>query len=91
VILRVGSKPNLVWHFWAASPRGAIPAGHFEGCMATVRVRISDGALLQVGFDHCRNPTVGYESGGNNHEAGASGWYFPSKDWQDAVFTDVRH
>jgi hypothetical protein len=46
--------------------------------------------LLQVGFDYWRNPTVGYESGGNNHEAGASDWYFPSKDSQGAVFTDIK-
>jgi len=37
------------------------------------------------------NPTIGYGSGGNDHEAGASDWYFPSTDCQDAVFTDVGH
>jgi hypothetical protein len=31
VILRVGRKPDKVWHFWAASPRAIIPAGHLEG------------------------------------------------------------
>jgi hypothetical protein len=64
VILRVGSKPDVIWHFWAASSRAAIPAGHLEGCTVKVRARISRGALLQVGFDYWRNPTIGYESGG---------------------------
>jgi hypothetical protein len=39
-------------------------------------VRISQGALLQMGFDYWRSPTMPYGSGGNNHEAGASNWYF---------------
>lgn len=90
VVLRVGSRPDRVWHFWAASPRVEIPAGHLEGCMVGVRAKISKGALLQVGFDYWRNSTVGYGSGGNNHEAGASKWYFPSAKWQDAVFSDVK-
>jgi len=37
VILAVGSRPDRVWHFWAASPRAAIPPGKLEGC--TVKVR----------------------------------------------------
>jgi hypothetical protein len=90
VILRVGQKSDRVWHFWSASPRAALPPGHLEGCTVTARVRISRGALLQMGMDYWRNPTIGYGSGGNHHEAGASNWYFPSKDWQEAVFTDVR-
>jgi hypothetical protein len=53
------------------------------------RVRISSGALLQMGMDYWRNPTIGYASGGNNHEAGCSNWYFPSDRWQEAVFTDI--
>lgn len=90
VILEVGTRPDRVWHFWAASPRAALPAGHFEGCTVKVNARISRGALLQVGFDYWRNSTVGYESGGNNHEAGASDWYFPSGKWQIATFTDIQ-
>jgi hypothetical protein len=90
-ILRVGTNPDKVWHFWAASPRVHLPAGHLEGCTVKVRARISRGALLQVGFDYWRNPTVGYESGGNSHEAGASDWYFPSDRWQFATLTDIRH
>jgi len=39
-----------------------------------------------MGMDYWRNPTIGYGSG-----AGASDWYFPSNDWQDAVFTDIRY
>lgn len=89
VILRVGTRPDRVWHFWAASPRKSLPSGHLEGCTVKARVRISHGALLQVGFDYWRNATIGYESGGNNHEAGASKWYFPSPDWQDATFSDI--
>ncbi len=54
------------------------------------RVRISKGALLQMGMDYCRNPTIGFGSGGNNHEAGASQWYFLSDDWQEAIFTDIN-
>lgn len=91
VILRVGQRPNKVWHFWAASPRAKLPPGNLEGCTVEVRAQISPGALLQVGFDYWRDATIGYDSGGNNHEAGASRWYFPSADWQEAIFTDVPH
>lgn len=91
LVLRVGTRPDRVWHFWAASPRATIPVGHLDGCTAKVRARISHGALLQVGFDYWRNSTVGYGAGGNNHEAGASRWYFPSNDWQEAVFSDIPH
>jgi hypothetical protein len=90
VILRVGQRPDRVWHFWAASPRAALPRGHLEGCTVKIRARISPGALLQVGMDYWRNPTVGYGAGGNNHEAGASNWYFPSDQWQEAIFTDIK-
>ena len=90
VILKIGLRPDRVWHFWAASPRAEIPAGHLEGCTVKARVRISRGALLQVGFDYWRNSTIGYGPGGNNHEAGASDWYFPSDNWQDATFTDIK-
>src|SRR5579864_7213995 len=27
VVLRVGSRPERVWHFWAASPRAKLPPG----------------------------------------------------------------
>jgi hypothetical protein len=90
VILGVGSRPDRVWHFWAASPRASLPPGHLEGCTVNVRVKISGGALLQVGFDYWRNSTIGYEGGGNNHEAGASDWYFPSPDWQEVKFSDIE-
>ena len=90
VVLRVGSRPDRVWHFWAASPRVAIPSGHLEGCAVTVRAKISKGALLQVGFDYWRNAAMGYGFGGNSHEAGASDWYFPSKRWQEATFSDLQ-
>ena len=90
VILNVGSRPDRVWHFWAASPRVVLAQGHLEGCTVTVRAKISKGALLQVGFDYWRDATVGYGSGGDNHEAGASGWYFPSKRWQEAIFADFK-
>jgi hypothetical protein len=90
VILKVGTHTDRVWHVWAASPRTGIPAGHLEGCTVNIRARISPGALLQVGFDYWRNPTVEYESGGNNHEAGASDWYFPSRKWQETKFSDIR-
>jgi hypothetical protein len=66
-----------------------IPAGDLQGCTVKVQAKVSRGALLQVGFDYWRNRTVGYGAGGNNHEAGASDWYFPSGDWQEAVFSDV--
>jgi hypothetical protein len=89
VVLRVGEQPDSVWHFWAASPRVVIPRGNLEGCTVKVHARISSGALLQVGMDYWRNSTVGYDAGANNHEAGASDWYFPSSDWQEATFTDA--
>jgi hypothetical protein len=90
VVLRVGEQPDRVWHFWAGSPRVTLPLGHLEGCTVVVRARISSGALLQIGMDYWRNSTVGFGSGGNNHEAGASNWYFPSPGWQEAVFTNVK-
>ena len=89
VILRVGARPDRVWHFWAASPRKTIPPGKLDGCTVKVRVKISLGALLQVGFDYWRNETVGFGAGGNNHEAGASDWYFPSEKWHEAEFSDI--
>jgi hypothetical protein len=89
VILRVGQNPARVCHFWAASSRALLPAGHLERCTVTVNAKISKGALLQVGFDYWRNSTVDYGSGGNNHEAGASQWYLPSDKWQQAIFSDI--
>jgi hypothetical protein len=90
VILKLEQRPDRVWHFWAASQRKTIPPGKLAGCTLTVRARISSGALLQVGFDYWKSPTLGYGRGGNNQEAGASDWYFPSNRWQDAVFTDIQ-
>jgi hypothetical protein len=90
VTLYVGQRPDRVWHFWSPSPRAVLPLGHLEGCTVKARVKISPGALLQIGMDYWRNPTVEYGSSGNNHEAGASDWYFPSKQWQEAIFTDRR-
>jgi hypothetical protein len=89
VMLSVGQRPDRVWHFWSASPRAALPSGNFEGCTVKARVRISAGALLQIGMDYWRTPTIAYGPGGNNHEAGASNWYFPSDQWQEATFTDI--
>jgi hypothetical protein len=89
VVLHVGRRIDRVWHFWSPSPRTALPAGSIAGCTARARVRISQGALLQMGFDYWRSPTVPYGLGGNNHEAGASNWYFPSLRWQEATFSDI--
>jgi hypothetical protein len=89
VVLRVGQRPDRVWHFWSASPRAALPSGNLEGCAVKARVKISPGALLQMGMDYWRSPTIAYGPGGNNHEAGASNWYFPSDQWQEATFTDL--
>jgi len=89
VVLRVGQRADRIWHFWAASPRAELPAGRLDGCTVRVRAKISAGALLQIGMDYWRNATVGYGSGGNNHEAGASNWYFPSDRWQEAEFSDI--
>jgi hypothetical protein len=88
-VLRVGQRPDKVWHFWPASPRQTLPPGHLEGCTVKARVKISPGALLQMGMDYWRNPTVEYGPGGNSHEAGASNWYFLSERWQEAEFTDI--
>jgi hypothetical protein len=90
VVLHVGNRPDRVWHFWAASSRRAIPQGHLEGCTVKIRAKVSNGALLQIGFDYWRDPTVAYGSGGNNHEAGASDWYFPAPEWQEATFSDIK-
>src|ERR1700687_3205702 len=89
VVLHVGERPDRVWHFWSPSPRGALPPGKLEGCTVRARVRISPGALLQMGMDYWRSPTIPYGAGGNNHEAGASNWYFHSDQWQEAMFTDI--
>ena len=89
VWLSVGQRVDRVWHFWSSSPRTNLPPGKLEGCTVKVRAKISPGALLQIGMDYWRSATVPYGSGGNNHEAGASNWYFSSPQWQDAVFTDV--
>jgi len=89
VVLAVGQRPDRVWHFWSPSDRAALPSGNLEGCTVTARVKISPGALLQMGMDYWRSPTIAYGPGGNNHEAGASNWYFPSAQWQEAVFTDI--
>ena len=88
VLLRVGQRADRVWHFWSASPRAALPQGKLEGCTVKALVKISPGALLQIGMDYWRNSTVPYAPG-NNHEGGASNWYFPSERWQEATFTDV--
>jgi hypothetical protein len=88
-VLFVGQRSDRVWHFWSPSPRAALPMGKVEGCTVRARVRISAGALLQVGMDYWRSPTIPYGSGGNSHEAGTSNWYFPSPRWQEVSFTDV--
>ena len=88
-MIRVGERTDRVWHFWSPSPRATLPPGELEGCMVKARLKISSGALLQIGFDYWRNATIGYGSGGNNHEAGVSNWYFPSSQWQEATFTDI--
>jgi hypothetical protein len=88
-VLHVGQRPDKVWHFWPVSSRAALPSGRLEGCTVKARVKVSPGALLQMGMDYWRNPTIGYGAGGNNHEAGASNWYFPSERWQEAEFTDI--
>jgi hypothetical protein len=88
-VLAVGQRGDRVWHFWSASPRAALPSGNLEGCTVKARVKISSGGLLQMGMDYWRNSSIAYGAGGNNHEAGASNWYFPSEQWQEAVFTDI--
>ncbi len=88
VILRVGQRPDKVWHFWPASLRPLLPEGRLEGCTVRARVKISPGALLQMGMDYWRNPTIVYGPG-DSHEAGASNWYFSSERWQEAEFTDI--
>ncbi len=89
VVLHVGVRADRVWHFWSPSPRASLPGGKLEGCTVRARVRISPGALLQMGMDYWRSPTIPFGAGGNNHEAGASDWYFASPQWQEATFTDV--
>lgn len=88
-VLAVGQRSDRVWHFWSPSARAALPVGKRDGCTVRARVLISPGALLQMGMDYWRSPTIPYGAGGNNHEAGASNWYFPSLQWQEATFTDI--
>lgn len=88
VILQIGQRSDVVWHFWSASPRPALPKGKLEGCTVKALAKISKGALLQVGMDYWRDSTIPYAPG-NNHEAGVSNWYFPSDRWQEALFTDI--
>jgi hypothetical protein len=88
-VLQVGQRADRVWHFWSGSQRAALPTGNLEGCTVKARVKISSGALLQMGMDYWRSPTIAFGLGGNNHEAGASNWYFPSEQWQEATFTDI--
>jgi hypothetical protein len=89
VSLPVGTRGDRIWHFWSASPRPGLPAGKLTGCTVKARVKISSGALLQMGMDYWRDTTVSFGSGGNNREAGASDWYLPSGEWQEAVFSDI--
>lgn len=88
VVLHVGQRADKVWHFWSASPRAPLPPGKLEGCTVKAHIRISPGALVQMGMDYWKNPTIEYAPGGS-HEAGCSDWYFPSESWQEAVFTDI--
>ncbi|HZQ66923.1 MAG TPA: IPT/TIG domain-containing protein [Terriglobales bacterium] len=90
VRLRIGTRPDRVWHFWSASPRPALPLGKLEGCTVTAQVKISKGALVQMGMDYWRSTTALWAGPDvNNHEAGASNWYFPSDRWQEITFTDI--
>jgi hypothetical protein len=90
VVMHVGQRTDRVWHFWSASARPALPPGKLEGCTVTARVKISPGALLQMGMDYWRSTTALWAgSDVNNHEAGASNWYFASPDWQEVSFTDI--
>jgi hypothetical protein len=49
VILHVGQRPDLAWHFWAASPRAPLPQGKLERCVVSIRARISPGAPVPAG------------------------------------------
>ncbi len=90
VTLPVGERPDRIWHFWSASGRANIPPGHLEGCTTRARVRISPGALLQLGMDYWRDQdSLWAPHSQNNHEAGVSRWYFASQEWQEVVFTDI--
>jgi hypothetical protein len=58
-VILVGERADRIRYLWSASPRVALPVGTLGGCTAKARVKISPGALLQVGFDYWRNPTDG--------------------------------
>jgi len=86
----VGTRPDRVWHFWSASPRPALPSGKPEGCTVKARVKISKGALVQIGMDYWRSTTSLWAGPDvNNHEAGVSDWHFASDEWQEITFTDM--
>ena len=88
VVLRVGRRADKVWHFWSASPRAILPPGKLKGCTVKTRLKISPGALVQMGMDYWKDSAGEYVPG-NSHEAGCSNWYFPSERWQEAEFTDI--
>lgn len=88
--MRVGTRPDRVWHFWSASPRPALPPGSLEGCTVKARVKVSKGALVQVGMDYWRSTTALWAGPDvNNHEAGVSDWHFASDQWQEITFSDI--
>ena len=90
VVLRVGTRPDRVWHFWSASRRAALPSGQLKGCKVKAWAKISKGTLMQIGMDYWRTTDALWNGPDvNNHEAGASNWYFPSDRWQEITFTDV--
>jgi len=89
-IMHVGTRPDRVWHFWSASPRPALPPGKVEGCTVIARVKISKGALVQIGMDYWRSTSALWAGPDvNNHEAGVSDWHFASDQWQEITFTDI--
>jgi hypothetical protein len=87
VVLKVGQRPDRVWHFW--SPLASSRAASRRARRLHGQSPHRQGARLQMGMDYWRLPTIPYGLGGNNHEAGARNWYFPSAQWQEAVFTDI--
>lgn len=88
--LRVGRRPETASGIFGTPLTGqTCRAARARGVRPKLWLKFRPGALLQIGMDYWRNATTPYGSGGNNHEAGVSNWYFPSDAWQEVMFSDI--
>ena len=88
-VLRVGQRTDRVWHFWSPSPRAALPRANSKAVPFEPGSGFLPAHCCRWGWTIGSLRLIPYGPGGNNHEAGASNWYFPSPQWQEVSFTDV--